>query len=72
MQLEFYIITVLMAIIGFLGVYVLNDIKGEIKEMKDSVKGLERDIRESLSSLDRRLTIIETGCRIQHESSNSE
>lgn len=71
MQVEFYVITVLMAIIGFFGVFVLNDIKEEIKEMKGSVKGLEGDIRNSLSSLDRRITIIETGCRIQHES-NSE
>jgi len=63
---EFYIITILLGIIGFLAIWVLNSIKNEISEMKMSVKGLEKDIRSNLSDHDRRLTIIETGCRMQH------
>ena len=53
------ILPYLMATIGFLIVYVLNGIKNEIGEVKVSVKGLEVDLRESISSLDRRVTHIE-------------
>ena len=50
----------LTTIIGFLIVYVLNGIKSEIKEVKVSVNSLESDLRESITSLNTRLTVVET------------
>ena len=63
-------VTGLLAIAGFLAVYVLNSIKGEIRDIKTSLAGLEKDMRGvvaglekdmniSLASLDRRVTEIE-------------
>jgi uncharacterized protein YoxC len=63
MQIEFFIISVLLTVVGFLVVYVLNSIRGEISAVKDSLKNLESDLREGLSSLDRRVTIVETRCK---------
>ncbi len=56
----------LLTIIGFFAVYTLNGIKGEIKEVKTSLQGLESDLREGVSSLDRRITVIEARCAIKH------
>ncbi len=53
-------------IIGFLVVYVLNGIKGEIKEVKDTVKSLEKDLRGGITELDRRITKIEGACYHEH------
>jgi len=50
----------LTTIIGFLIVYVLNGIKSEIKEVKVSVNSLESDLRENITSLNTRLTVVET------------
>ena len=58
------IIPYLTTIIGFLIVYVLNGIKGEIKEVKVGVNALEKDIRETVATLDRRITIVETKCSV--------
>lgn len=55
------------AVLGFLAVYVLNSIKQEMRDIKTSLVSLERDMREGVSSLDRRVTIIETRCdHLQH------
>lgn len=53
-------IQLLIAIIGFFGVYTLKEIKDEIKELKQTVKDLEKDLRAGLTSLDRRVTKLET------------
>ena len=53
-------IQLLIAIIGFFGVYTLKAIKDEIKELKQTVKDLEKDLRAGLTSLDRRVTKLET------------
>lgn len=50
----------LTTVIGFLIVYVLNGIKSEIKEVKVSVNSLESDLRENITSLNTRLTVVET------------
>ncbi len=55
-----------MALLGFLAVYVLNGIKAEIKEVKGTIKALENDLRGGVSSLDRRVTVIESSCRWNH------
>ena len=52
----------LTTIIGFLIVYVLNGIKTEIKDVKNSVRSLEEDLRGGITNLDRRVTKIEAGC----------
>lgn len=56
----------MVAIIGFLIVYVLNGIKGEIKEVKVSVKNLETDLRGGITELDRRLSKMEIRCETHH------
>ena len=48
------------SLIGFLVVYVLNSIKQEIRDIKTSLTTLEADLHTGVSSLDRRITIIET------------
>ena len=53
-------IQLLIAIIGFFGVYTLKAIKDEIKELNQTVKDLEKDLRAGLTSLDRRVTKLET------------
>lgn len=60
------ILPYLMAVIGFLIIYVLNGIKGEIKDVKTVVQGLERDMREGITGLDRRVTAIESRCQAYH------
>lgn len=71
------ILEILLTVIGFLVVYTLNGIKGEIKEVKITVKSLEQDLRGGLSGLerrvtdelsdhDRRITRVETRCGGNH------
>ena len=54
------------AILGFLAVYVLNNIKQEMRDIKNSLTSLEKDMREGVSQLDRRVTIMETRCSSNH------
>jgi hypothetical protein len=56
----------IMALLGFLAVYVLNGIKSEIKEVKTTVRALEADMRGGVGSLDRRVTAIESRCMYIH------
>ena len=56
----------LIAIIGFFAVYTLNGIKSEIKEVKTSLQSLEADMREGVTGLDRRVSVIEARCEIKH------
>ena len=60
------IIPYLMTLLGFLAVYTLNGIKGEIKELKGSLQSLERDMREGVGALDRRVSVIEARCDHRH------
>ena len=60
------ILPYLMAIIGFLIIYVLNGIKAELKEVKNAMQGLERDLREDVTGLDRRITAVESRCHAYH------
>ena len=67
--MEFYahdLIPYLTTVIGFLIVYVLNGIKSEITEVKVTVNSLEKDIRDSISSIEHRLTAVETRCSMEH------
>ena len=56
----------IMAVLGFLIVFVLNGIKSEIKEVKGSLQALEKDLRDGVASLDRRVSIIEARCEDRH------
>ncbi len=58
----------LLAVLGFFATYVLNGIKSEIKEVKQSLQSLEKDLRDGVSSLDRRVTAIEARCSVKHSS----
>ena len=57
----------LSTIIGFLVVYVLNGIKAEIKEIKNSVNNLEKDIRDDIAKIDHRVTKVELRCSHEHD-----
>ncbi len=56
----------LLAVLGFFATYVLNGIKSEIKEVKQSLQSLEKDLRDGVASLDRRVTAIEARCLVKH------
>jgi hypothetical protein len=56
------ILPYLTTVIGFLIVWVLNGIKGEIREIKTTVGGL----RDELIELDHRVVKIEAGCSFMH------
>jgi len=60
------ILPYLTTVIGFLIVWVLNGIKGEIKDVKNTVSSLEKDLRDGMANLDRRVTKIEAGCDYMH------
>lgn len=59
---EINVTQMLLTIIGFLIVYTLNGIKGDITSIKGTIASLETDFRGGMSKLDRRITIIETRC----------
>ena len=59
----------LLALIGFFATYVLNGIRSEIKEVKTSLQSLEKDMREGVASLDRRVSVIEARCSQRHNES---
>lgn len=56
----------LIATLGFFAVFTLNGIKSEMKEMKDSLKGLESDLRGGVASLDRRISVLEARCDMRN------
>lgn len=56
------VVSVLLTVIGFLIVYVLNGIKGEIRETKKEVQHLGVELRGVTAELDRRVTKIEARC----------
>lgn len=60
------ILPYLLSIIGFLVVYVLYGIKGEIREVRTSVNALEGELRSGITKLDRRVTVVETRCAGEH------
>jgi hypothetical protein len=66
------ILPYLTTVIGFLIVWVLNGIKGEIKEVKTSVYSLEKDLRDGMAGLDRRVTHLEAGCDYMHNRNHNE
>lgn len=57
-----FVIGTLLTLCGVLAVIVLNGIKTEIKDIKVSLNSLESDMRDGVTSLDRRITIIEVRC----------
>ena len=56
----------LLGVCGFLSVWVLNRISRDMSEIKNALNGLEKDMREGVAGLDRRVTIIETKCNGNH------
>jgi hypothetical protein len=66
------ILPYLTTVIGFLIVWVLNGIKGEIKDVKNTVSSLEKDLRDGMSGLDRRVTHLEAGCAYMHREHKDE
>ena len=65
-QLWLFVVGVLLSAVGFLAVFVLNGIKKEISEIKSSLGLLEKDMRNGVSDLDRRITRVELKCENNH------
>ena len=57
----------LMALLAFFAVYTLNGIRAEVREVKNSLKAVEADLRGGVGSLDRRITVIETYCNVERK-----
>lgn len=68
---------VMTTVIGFLIVYVLNGIKGEIKEIKGKLDKIENDLHarinetdrrhtEMIVSIERRVSTLEGRCKAEH------
>ena len=71
------ILPYLLAVIGFLIVFVLNGIKGEIKEIKGQLGKIETDLHRRVTTIDtrhqevqvafeRRLSHVEARCSVEH------
>jgi hypothetical protein len=60
------LIPYLATVIGFLIVWVLNEIKAEIREVKTTVKSLEKDLGTKHSDLEARVIKLESGCEFMH------
>lgn len=67
----------LLSIIGFLIVFVLNGIKGEIRDVNDKLEKIETDLHKRVSDIDRRhqdqmveidrrVSRVEARCEIVH------
>lgn len=76
-ELVLFGIGVLLAVIGFLIVFVLNGIKGEIRDVNEKLEKIESDLhrrvdsidrrhQEEFTGLDRRVTKVEARCDITH------
>ena len=76
-------LTAMLAIAGYLAVYVLNSIKSEIRDIKTSLSGLEKDMRgvvagleremnAHVTSLDRRVSSIEGRNQLKDNSNRRE
>lgn len=77
-ELVLFGIGVLLAVIGFLIVFVLNGIKGEIRDVNDKLEKIESDLHKRVSDIDRRhqdqmvdidrrVSKIEARCEIVHK-----
>jgi hypothetical protein len=67
------IIPVLLAVIGSLIAWImsginrkLTDLTAAVSRTNDTLQAVERDLRGGLGALDRRVTAIESACRIFH------
>lgn len=49
----------LLSILGVMGLYILNGIKGEISALKGSLAAIEKDLRGGITNLDRRVAHLE-------------
>jgi len=58
-EITLFVLGTLLAIIGFLAVYILNSIKEEIKDLKDGISEINQDLRDGVTGLDRRVTTVE-------------
>lgn len=57
----------LLAIIGFLIVFVLNGIKKDISDMKTSLHDISSALWSEVSEMKQRIVIIETRCNLHHD-----
>jgi hypothetical protein len=56
----------LMAVIGFLIVWVLNGIRSDVKELKDTMRSEAGVMWTELKTLRSEVTELKTGCAIRH------
>ena len=58
-EIWLFVLGTAMAVIGALSVIILNSIKDQMKEMNGSIQELNKDLREGVTGLDRRVLIVE-------------
>lgn len=61
------ILPYMITLLGFLSVYVLTGIKAEISAVKTSLGTIEKDLRNGISSLDRRVSHLEGVVQTEHK-----
>ena len=57
----------LISLLGVMGLYILNGIKGEISEVKVSLSSIEKDLRGGLTELERRVSHLEGVVETHHK-----
>ena len=56
----------LISLLGVMGLYILNGIKGEISDVKVSLSSIEKDLRGGLTELERRVSHLEGVVETHH------
>lgn len=67
------LLMILCSILGWVGISMnkrLTELTMEVSATNATLNKIERDLRGELSQLDRRVTRVESQCRVQHERDN--
>ena len=65
-QLWLFVVGALLSACGFFAVFILNSVKSDLKEIKSHLNLLEKDWRDGVADLDRRVTRVESKCESNH------
>ena len=63
-----------MAVVGWIGKQLHNQLKAVVEQQSETnrtLSSIEKDLRRDLSSLDRRVSVLEAGCDARHNLNRS-
>lgn len=66
MPQDINLVQILLSMIGFLIAYTLHGIKTELKDVKNSLESLEKDLHGRVTALTERVVKMETRCTMHH------